>query len=226
MDPPPGVRESSRGRPTAQTRPRRLSFPFETYFRKFPAAAALVSTLVPLRRISRDANRASAVISRIRSVLTRRPAERIELRIDEVLREVLLLVQREAQAKNVIMTLTAAEALPRVVGDRVQLQQVILNLVINAVEAMSAVQGPRQLELRAEPHGEEVLVVVRDSGIGIDSSSAERIFDAFFTTKADGMGMGLAISRSIVAAHGGRLWATNNEGAGATVQFTLPGRLA
>jgi signal transduction histidine kinase len=178
-----------------------------------------------LRRISRDAKRASDVINRIRGLLTRRPSHKSELRIEEVIRDVSLLVQREAQANNVQMRVQAPAALPAIVADRVQLQQVILNLVVNAIEAMSAVEAPRRLDLRAEPYGDDdVLVAVRDSGVGLDPQLVDRIYEPFFTTKVEGMGMGLAISRSIVEAHGGRFWATNNAGGGATFQFTLPAR--
>jgi PAS domain S-box-containing protein len=180
-----------------------------------------------LRRIGRDARRASDVIARIRGLFTRRPSLMTQLRIDEVIRDVSLLVQKETRAKDVEMRVTAAEGLPAIVADRVQLQQVILNLVMNAMEAMSEVHRPRILEVRAEPYGEDgVAVSVRDSGDGVNPHNAQRIFDAFFTTKAQGMGMGLAISRSIIEAHGGRLSARNNEGGGATFQFTLPGRVA
>jgi signal transduction histidine kinase len=180
-----------------------------------------------LRRISGEAYRASEVIARIRGLLSRGTSRKTELRIDEVIRDASLLMQREVQAKNVSMHVTAAEGLPAIEADPVQLQQVILNLVMNAIEAMSALEAPRTLEVRAEPHGEDgVLVAVRDSGIGVDPRLTDRIFDAFFTTKSDGMGMGLAISRSIVEAHGGKLWATNNDGGGATFQFTVPARMA
>jgi signal transduction histidine kinase len=111
-----------------------------------------------------------------------------------------------------------------VLGDRIQLQQVILNLVINGIEAMQAVTDrPRELLIRSHQHeGDQVLVTVRDAGVGLDPQQMARLFDAFFTTKPGGMGMGLAISRSIIEAHGGRLWAAPNDGHGATFQFILP----
>jgi signal transduction histidine kinase len=133
-------------------------------------------------------------------------------------------VQTEARAKNVQVQIISAQALPAIVADRVQLQQVILNLVMNAIEAMSAVEGVRSLEVRAQAYAEGVQISVHDSGTGVDPRIAHRIFDAFFTTKTDGMGMGLAISRSIIEAHGGRLWASSSGGPGATFQFTLPPR--
>jgi PAS domain S-box-containing protein len=177
-----------------------------------------------LRRITRDAMRASEVISRIRGLLTRRSSPKTLLRIDEVVRDVSLLVQTEARAKNVQVQIISAQELPAIVADRVQLQQVILNLVMNAIEAMSAVEGVRSLEVRAQAYAEGVQISVHDSGTGVDPRIAHRIFDAFFTTKTDGMGMGLAISRSIIEAHGGRLWASSSGGPGATFQFTLPPR--
>ena len=115
-------------------------------------------------------------------------------------------------------------ALPPVLGDRIQLQQVILNLLINGIEAMHAVTDrPRELRIRSQRHeADTVLVAVQDAGIGLDPQQMARLFDAFFTTKPGGMGMGLSISRTIIEAHGGRLWATPNDGPGATLLFTLP----
>jgi PAS domain S-box-containing protein len=177
-----------------------------------------------LHRINRDATRAGEVIARIRAMLARRPSQKAELRIEDVLRDVCLLVQREAEAKRIqVQVLPVAERLPAVVGDRVLLQQVVLNLVMNALEAMSEIETARRLELRAERCGiDEVLVSIADTGVGIEPEVASRMFDAFSTTKADGMGMGLAISRSIVDAHGGQLWVSRNDGPGATLRFTLP----
>jgi signal transduction histidine kinase len=176
-----------------------------------------------LRHISRDANRASEVISRIRALLMKSSTRRVDLRIDEVIRDVASLVQGQVAAHGVTMLVDIEPELPRLLADRVQLQQLILNLILNAVESMSAVPGKRVLNVRAarrEPG--EVLVSVRDTGTGVDPRHIEQVFDPFFTTKADGMGMGLAISRSIVEAHRGRLWAVHNDGPGATFLFTLP----
>jgi PAS domain S-box-containing protein len=177
-----------------------------------------------LDRINRDATRAGEVIARIRAMLARRPSQKAELRIEDVLRDVCLLVQREAEAKRIqIQVGPVAESQPAVVGDRVLLQQLVLNLVMNALEAMSEIETARRLELRAARYSiDEVLVSVSDTGAGVEPEVASKMFDAFFTTKADGMGMGLAISRSIVEEHGGRLWVSGNDGPGATLRFTLP----
>jgi C4-dicarboxylate-specific signal transduction histidine kinase len=177
-----------------------------------------------LRRISRDANRASEVISRIRAFLGSAEPRKRELKLDETVREAAALVQSEAHARGVSLVVTPAPDLPPVVADPVQLQQVILNLALNAFEAMERVTGrAKVVELSADRYRhDELRVSVKDSGRGLDLQHAEKIFDAFFTTKPNGLGMGLAISRSIVEAHGGRLWATRNVGPGATFQFTLP----
>ena len=127
-------------------------------------------------------------------------------------------------AHRVSLQTHLAGDVPRVLGDRVQLQQVLLNLLMNAIEAMSGVgEGPRELWVSSEPvAATEVLIAVRDSGPGLDPQSLDRLFDAFYTTKPHGLGMGLAISRSIIEAHGGRLWATANAPHGAVLQFTVP----
>jgi C4-dicarboxylate-specific signal transduction histidine kinase len=175
-----------------------------------------------LRRIARDANRASQVISRIRGLLTRRGSQKSALNISEVIADVVSIVEGEARAKGVAMTIAVQHGLAPVIADRVQIQQVLLNLLVNAIDAMNAVVGPRTLEVRAEGRAAELVVSVRDSGAGLQASSVERIFEPFFTTKREGMGMGLAISRSIVEAHGGKMRAASNPGAGATFEFTLP----
>jgi PAS domain S-box-containing protein len=174
-------------------------------------------------RIIRDGNRASAVITRIRALVRKTDTEKGRLDINQIVQEVVFLTQNEAVRKGVTLQMELAADVPSVLGDRVQLQQVILNLVMNGVEAMvSVADRPRELCIRARRHeSDQVLVAVQDSGIGIDSQNLEKIFDAFYTTKPQGMGMGLAISRSIVENHGGRLWAIPNDGPGATFQFTL-----
>ena len=171
-----------------------------------------------------DDQRAGEVIHRLRRLLTRSELERQPLDINEGIRDVVKLIHSEIMIKNVMMSLDLGADLPPVPGDRVQLQQVILNLLINGIEAMSPVEDrPREILIQSCRHGVgSVLVAVRDAGIGFDPQQAERIFDSFYTTKPKGMGLGLSISRSIVEAHGGRLWASPNTGHGTTFQFTLP----
>ncbi|MGZ5145468.1 MAG: ATP-binding protein [Burkholderiales bacterium] len=175
-------------------------------------------------RIVRDANRAAEVIKRIRAFLQRGSPQRAAIDLNEVIFEVIAMVQGEMTSHGVSSRIAQGAGLPLASGDRVQVQQVILNLVMNAIDAMRPVtQRARILEIGAARFDADLLrISVRDSGVGLDPAQRERIFDAFHTTKADGMGMGLAISRSIVEAHGGRLWATRNEDAGETFQLTLP----
>jgi len=176
------------------------------------------------RDIVRDGKRAGEVIARIRALTKRAATPREELDLNDTIREVLALVGDEAKKRNVIISTQFADDLSPVSGDRVQLQQVGLNLIMNGMEAMIDVdQRPRKLVIttrRIEP--DQVQVTVRDSGTGLDPNTMGRIFEPFYTTKAGGMGMGLSISRSIVQAHGGRLWATANDGPGTSFHFTLP----
>jgi C4-dicarboxylate-specific signal transduction histidine kinase len=175
-------------------------------------------------RIIRDGNRAGDVIGRIRALVKKSDTEKTLLDINEVIQEVVSLAYSEIQKSGVVLKMNLAGDLPRVLGDRIQLQQVILNLVMNGIEAMSGLnEGPRELLVgsgKDEPQG--VRVAVRDSGPGLGPKSLDHLFTAFYTTKPQGMGMGLPISRSIIEAHGGRLWATANHDKGATFQFTLP----
>jgi PAS domain S-box-containing protein len=176
-----------------------------------------------LEGIVADGTRASAVLTRIRGFIKKEPAERNELAINEVIQEVMALAGRELHDHQVLVDQQLAIDLPFVLADRVQLQQVLLNLVMNGIEAMAAVTNrPRLLwvQSRIDESG-NVLVAVSDSGTGFDSE-ADRVFAPFFTTKASGMGMGLSISRSLVESHGGRLWATANSPNGAVFSFTLP----
>jgi PAS domain S-box-containing protein len=174
--------------------------------------------------IAQDGTRASEVIRHIRAMFTKDTPERTRVQVNELIREVGALLQAEASRNQVALQTELATDLPPAMGDPVQLQQVIVNLVLNGIEAMSAVTDrPRRLVIRSERHNsDEVLVAVRDSGAGIDAKDFRRIFDAFFTTKAQGMGMGLSICHSIIEAHRGRLWASANSDHGATLQFTLP----
>jgi signal transduction histidine kinase len=176
-----------------------------------------------LARITRDGKRASDVIGRIRALVKKSSTEKAGLDLNEAIQEVVVLVQSEIQKSEVTLQMELAIDLPQILGNRVQLQQVILNLVMNGIEAMSSVTDrSRDLLIRScKYESDKVLVAAQDSGIGIDSQNLEKIFDAFYTTKSQGMGMGLAISRSIVESHGGRLWAVPNIGPGATFQFTL-----
>jgi len=174
-------------------------------------------------RIIRDGNRASDVIAKIRALLRKTGTEKERLDMNDVIREVVALAQSEIRRNGVALRAQLEGNIPPVLGDRVQLQQVVLNLIMNGIEAMSAV-GDRARELIISTQSgeiDQVHVTVQDSGIGLDPKNMERIFDAFYTTKAEGMGMGLAISRSIVENHDGRLWAVPNDGPGATFQFTL-----
>jgi two-component system, LuxR family, sensor kinase FixL len=175
------------------------------------------------KRIVRDGNRASEVIARIRALVGKTDTAKEELDVNAAIREIVALAHGEVRRARVALRTELAGELPPVLGDRVQLQQVVLNLITNGIEAMSGVgDRPRELIIRTERgDDDEVRIAVQDSGVGLDAESAERIFDAFYTTKSGGMGMGLSISRSIVENHGGRLWAVPNDGPGATFQFTL-----
>ena len=177
-----------------------------------------------LGRAVRDGNRATEVIRRIRSLIKKEPPRKDALEVNEAIVEVIALTRGEVMKNNVSVQTQLAEGLPLIQGDRVQLQQVILNLITNAVEAMSGVsEGSRGLLIgTGEDASGGVLVAVQDSGPGLNPESFERLFNSFYTTKPGGTGMGLSICRSIVEAHGGRIWATPNAGPGITVQFTLP----
>ncbi len=179
---------------------------------------------VAVESIAQEGTRASDVVRHIRAMFTKATPERTRVHVNELIREVGALMQAEASRNQVTVRIELTDNLPAAMGDRIQLQQVIVNLILNGIEAMSAVADrPRQLMIRSEmQESDEVLVAVRDSGIGIDPKNDRRIFDAFFTTKGQGMGMGLSISHSIIEAHGGRLWASANSDHGATLQFTLP----
>jgi PAS domain S-box-containing protein len=171
-----------------------------------------------------DGHRAGEIISRIRALVKKVPPQKNWLDINETIQEVIALARSEVQGNHVALQTQLSDELPLVLGDRIQLQQVILNLVMNGIEAMSQVTDQsRDLLIRScEYESDKVLVAVQDSGIGIDSQNLEKIFDTFYTTKSQGMGMGLAISRSIVENHGGQLWAVPNDGPGVTFEFALP----
>jgi C4-dicarboxylate-specific signal transduction histidine kinase len=177
-----------------------------------------------LGRIVKNCNRAAEVIGRIRALVKKTPPRKEVLQINEAIKEVIALTEGEVVKNRVLVQTQLAETLPLVQGDRVQLQQVVLNLMINAVEAMRGVdEGSRELQIStSQVASGEVLVAVRDSGPGVEPASLERVFEAFYSTKRDGLGIGLSICRSIIEAHAGRLWATANEPKGALLQFTLP----
>jgi PAS domain S-box-containing protein len=176
-----------------------------------------------LDNISADGKRAREVIARIRA-LTKRQAPRADLLdLNRNILEVLAFTEQELRSHDIVLETRLDSTLPQVTADRVQLQQVLLNVIVNAIEAMSAVNNrPRELTIVSAPGADGVVVEVRDSGIGLDPHSAERVFEAFYTTKTEGIGVGLSISRSIIEAHGGRLWAAPNEPHGAVFRFSLP----
>jgi C4-dicarboxylate-specific signal transduction histidine kinase len=171
-----------------------------------------------------DGTRASEVIRRVRTLANKTSNEKVLLKVNDVIGETITLVQRELSSHRVALRTELAPALPAILGDRIQLQQVVINLVMNGLEAMQSVTDrPRELVIRSDQDGAQLVqVTVTDSGAGISAENADRLFNAFFTTKSSGMGMGLSICRSIIEAHGGRMSATNNAGPGATFQFTLP----
>jgi signal transduction histidine kinase len=197
-----------------------------------------------IRRIVRDGKRAGDVIARMRALFKKAPVAKERLDINEAIEEVLLLTQSELQRNRVSLHVELANELPPILGDRIELQQVMLNLLMNAIEAMSGMgEGPRELWVSSQkvteiPRQSEdetleekglgemkwtrVLIAVRDSGPGLDPKVLNRLFDAFYTTKPRGLGVGLAISRAIIDAHRGRLWATANTPRGAVFQFALP----
>ncbi|MHB8217692.1 MAG: sensor histidine kinase [Candidatus Sulfotelmatobacter sp.] len=176
-------------------------------------------------RVVRDAARATEIISRIRSLFKKGTPRRELVDVNEIIRGMVALLRSEAARHSISMRTELSEGLPQIMGDRVQLQQVLMNLMINGIEAMKDVDGPRELSIKSQSaEDEQLMVSISDSGIGLPPQQAERIFDSFFTTKQDGTGMGLRISRSIVESHGGRLWGANNPPRGASFQFTLPSK--
>jgi C4-dicarboxylate-specific signal transduction histidine kinase len=175
-------------------------------------------------QIAEDARRAGTILHRIRAMFRKEIPRQDRFNINEAILEVISLAQTEIVRNNVSLRTQLTENLPLIEGERIQLQQVLMNLILNAIEAMSALDhGARELQIctKVDP-AQSVLVMVRDTGPGLDRATAERLFQPFYTTKRDGMGMGLAICRSIIEAHGGRLWVTSNEPHGATFHFTIP----
>jgi C4-dicarboxylate-specific signal transduction histidine kinase len=181
-------------------------------------------TRAALDSVVKDGHRAGEVIGSIRAMFKKEEKERLPLDLNELIRGVLALLRGELQAQDILVRTNLAERLPLLHGDRVQLQQVILNLVRNAADAMSQVSDrTRVLLVMSEfKAASEILVSIQDSGTGVDPKNIDRIFEAFFTTKANGMGMGLAICRSIIEAHSGRLWAAPNTTYGSVFYISLP----
>jgi C4-dicarboxylate-specific signal transduction histidine kinase len=176
-------------------------------------------------RATQGATRASEVIARIRSLITKATPGKSHVHINQIIEQTILIAESQAARNHVTIALNLVPDLPVVLGDSIQLQQVILNLVMNGIEAMTSVTDrPKLLTLRsAREDKEQIRVSVQDSGIGLNEEVMSRLFEPFFTTRMQGMGMGLSISRSIIEAHGGRLWGESNGSGGATFQFTLPG---
>ena len=176
-----------------------------------------------LECVVRDTDRGKDIVNRIREHIKKAPPRTDRFDINEAISEVIIMVQSAIDKNSVSVSIGLTERLLPVQGDRVQLQQVVLNLVLNAVEAMSSVEGVRKLSITTEQDkGGGALVTVRDLGPGIDPGQLHRVFEPFYTTKTSGVGMGLSICRSIIGAHGGRLWVEANQGRGAVFQFTLP----
>jgi signal transduction histidine kinase len=176
------------------------------------------------RRTIRDGNRASDVITRLRALVVKKSATTEAVDLNEATREVIALSWSELQRSRVVLRAELADDLPPAAGDRLQLQQVILNLLLNATEAMNGIEDrPRLLVIRtAQDEADRVRLTVQDAGVGFEPQNADRLFDAFYTTKSGGMGIGLSVSRSIIQSHHGRLWAVLNEGPGAAFLFSIP----
>ena len=167
-------------------------------------------------------NRAAESINRIRSFYTRGGQPREIMDVNEVIEEMVVLLRNEACRYSISIRSNAAKNVPKVLADRVELQQVLMNLMLNGIDSMIEAQGPGELTINSNTEDGQVLISVIDTGVGIPKEQADHIFDAFFSTKPQGTGMGLPISRSIIESHGGRLWATKNSGRGAIFHFTLP----
>ena len=174
-------------------------------------------------RIVQDGRRAGEIVKRVRLLFKKEELQRELVDLNEIIREIVLLLHSESIQYSVSVPTKLATDLPEVMGDRVQLQQVLMNLMMNSIDAMKVVDGSRELIIQSQRGADgQVLISVSDTGVGLPPEQADRIFDAFFTTKTHGTGMGLRISRSIVESHGGRLWAADNLPRGARFYFTLP----
>jgi two-component system sensor kinase FixL len=172
----------------------------------------------------RGAQRSSDIVRRLRALSTKGDLRRLKLNLNEVIEEVIPVIESDVLRNRVLLKLNLASELSLVLGDRVQLQQVIINLLVNGIQAVASVSDrPREVLIRSQQHdANQVVVMVQDNGTGIDPEDMGRLFDSFFTTKADGMGIGLSICRSIIEVHGGLIWASGNSGRGAAFYFALP----
>ncbi len=177
-------------------------------------------------RLVKDVTRAADIIGRISSLFKKGALQRELVDISDLVREMIVLLRNEVNRYSISIRTELAEGLPKVMADRVQLQQVFMNLMLNAIDAMKETSGPGELTIKAEAEDGQLLISVSDTGVGLPPEQADQIFRAFFTTKDNGTGMGLPISRSIIESHGGRLWVTGASGRGATFQFTLPAKIA
>ena len=177
-------------------------------------------------RMVKDVTRAADIISRISVLFKKGSLQRELVDLNELIREMIVLLHSEANRYSIAIRPELAEDLPKVMADRVQLQQVFMNLMLNGIDAMKETTGPGELTIKSEVRDGQLLISVSDTGVGLPAEKAEQIFKAFFTTKDDGTGMGLPISRSIIESHGGRLWPAGASGRGATFQFTLPATVA
>jgi signal transduction histidine kinase len=184
----------------------------------------LVGAAETVRRTIRDANRASEVIKRLRAMFAKKAPTMEMFDLNDAAREVIAMSSAELRRSRSVLQEDFAELLPAISGDRVQLQQVILNLVLNAADAMAGIEDrPRTLRIQTQLHGSDsIKLLVQDAGVGLDPRGIEKLFEAFHTTKAHGLGIGLAISRSIIESHNGQLWAVPNDGPGATFGFSIP----
>jgi len=174
-------------------------------------------------RIARDAQRAAEIIDKIRSQFEKGAPNQQTLNVNEMIQETVALLRDEAVRHNISIRTELTANLPQIAGDRVQLQQVLMNLSVNGIEAMKEIDETREIVIKSQrEESRQILISVSDTGVGLPPQAAEKIFDPFFTTKVHGTGMGLRISRSIIESHGGRLWAAGSSGRGATFHFTLP----
>jgi signal transduction histidine kinase len=171
--------------------------------------------------MTKDARRAAEIIERVRSLYRKDSSHHEIVDVNEVIREMVMMLGNEAHRHSIAIRTDLMEELPKVMADRVQLQQVLMNLMLNGIEAIRDTTGELVIKSQLEEDG-QVRVSVSDTGVGLPTGKEEQIFDAFFTTKSQGTGLGLAITRSIVESHGGHIWAKTNSGPGATFQFTLP----